>query len=164
MDVSWSGVVQHEYYLGPPTAPGAPAALPQQGGSEGGAEGETGPPLILLQACYSDVCHLLAAGAFDLDLPSHHPQRHQPTESARSGPLIANPPHTNTYKQHHTGSSALGRARRGKQRALLELLRAGHPAPARRAAGAGARGPGHRRDGPCVLLVCIVCGVGTSRS
>lgn len=63
MDVSWSGVVQHEYHLGLPPAPGAPTGLSKQGGSEGGAEGEAGQPTILLQACYSDVCHLLAAGA-----------------------------------------------------------------------------------------------------
>ncbi len=47
MDVSWSGAVQHEYQLAPSSA--APGM----------------PPTILLQACYSDVCHLLAAGAYD---------------------------------------------------------------------------------------------------
>jgi hypothetical protein len=59
MDVSWSGLVQHEYQLAPTSTPLAAAAAAE------GTAGMEPPPTILLQACYSDVCHLLAAGAWD---------------------------------------------------------------------------------------------------
>lgn len=58
MEVAWSGLVQRdEYCLAPPPLPPPPQ---QQGRAE---QKGTLPPTILLQASYSDVGRLLAAGA-----------------------------------------------------------------------------------------------------
>lgn len=140
MDVSWSAVVQHEYHLAPEAA--SVGVLQEQGGGKGEEAGQ-GPPTILLQACYSDVCHLLAAGAcVCVDLISL-PRIPEMIDSPYAHRTYPHPYNTNN------NHSALGRPRRREQRPLLPILCAGRPPPARRAAGggAGARGPGHGRNG-----------------
>lgn len=108
MEVSWSGLVRREYCLAPPPKPASTPRMQEQQQKQ--QQGETPPTTIVLQACYSDGGHLLAAGT----LACRRVLR-------RTHMTI----HSLEWKNITPYNSAFRRAGRGERPPLPRLLRAG---------------------------------------